>query len=93
MKNVIAPMTRLPPGTHEVRAQLSPTNNLWGSVPGNKAALSPPGASLTSLPIMKRLNSPKDDNVPVYIFVLLFTILLLSYVATADIKRYPRPRH
>ncbi|KAJ5223702.1 Proteolipid membrane potential modulator [Penicillium chermesinum] len=28
---------------------------------------------------MKRLNSPKDDNVPVYIFVLLFTILLLSY--------------
>lgn len=29
---------------------------------------------------MKRLNSPKDDNVPVYIFGLLFTILILSFL-------------
>lgn len=31
---------------------------------------------------MKRLNSPKDDNVPVYIFGLLFTILILSFLGT-----------
>ncbi|KAF5867118.1 hypothetical protein ETB97_004038 [Aspergillus alliaceus] len=31
---------------------------------------------------MKRLNSPKDDNVPIYIFALLFMILFLSFLGT-----------
>ena len=31
---------------------------------------------------MKRLNSAKDDNVPIYIFVLLFVILCLSFLGT-----------
>jgi preprotein translocase subunit SecG len=37
---------------------------------------------------MKRLNSPTDDNAPIYIFVLLFffIIILLSFLATADFK-------
>jgi hypothetical protein len=35
---------------------------------------------------MKRLNSPADDNIPIYIFILLFTILLLSFLATTEFK-------
>lgn len=31
---------------------------------------------------MKRLNSPQDDNVPIYIFGLLFTVLILSFLGT-----------
>lgn len=42
------------------------------------------------LPIMKRLNSAKDDLIPIYIFLLLFAILLLSFFATAD-KLFSKP--
>lgn len=31
-------------------------------------------------------NPHSDDNVPAYIFALLFTILLLSFLATADFQ-------
>ena len=31
---------------------------------------------------MKHLNSPRDDNIPIYIFGLLFTILFLSFLGT-----------
>ncbi|KAJ5979301.1 Branched-chain alpha-ketoacid dehydrogenase kinase/Pyruvate dehydrogenase kinase N-terminal [Penicillium viridicatum] len=34
---------------------------------------------------MKRLNSLADDNIPIYIFILLFAILL-SFLATADFR-------
>ncbi|KAJ5958167.1 Branched-chain alpha-ketoacid dehydrogenase kinase/Pyruvate dehydrogenase kinase N-terminal [Penicillium vulpinum] len=40
---------------------------------------------------MKRINSPADDNVPIYIFILLFAILLFSLLATTDFKRSPNP--
>lgn len=33
---------------------------------------------------MKRLNSPEDDNVPIFIFVLLFVILVVSFLGTLD---------
>lgn len=33
---------------------------------------------------MKRLNSPEDDNVPIYILVLLFVILVVSFLGTLD---------
>ncbi|KAJ5573761.1 uncharacterized protein N7459_008188 [Penicillium hispanicum] len=36
---------------------------------------------------MKRLHSCKNDNVPIYIFFLLFTILLLTFLATAELER------
>lgn len=32
---------------------------------------------------MKRLSSGKDDNVPIYIFALLFVILFLSFVGSS----------
>ncbi|KAJ5803895.1 Branched-chain alpha-ketoacid dehydrogenase kinase/Pyruvate dehydrogenase kinase N-terminal [Penicillium psychrosexuale] len=35
---------------------------------------------------MKRNNSPAEDNTPIYIFILLFAILLLSFLATTDFK-------
>ena len=31
---------------------------------------------------MKRLNSNKDDNVPIYIYILLVVILTLSFLGT-----------
>lgn len=31
---------------------------------------------------MKRLNSPREDNVPVYIFILLVVIFILSFLGT-----------
>jgi hypothetical protein len=45
---------------------------------------------LTSLAKMKRINSPADDNIPIYIFILPFTISLLSFLATTDFKRHNR---
>ncbi|KAJ5775169.1 Branched-chain alpha-ketoacid dehydrogenase kinase/Pyruvate dehydrogenase kinase N-terminal [Penicillium nucicola] len=45
-------------------------------------------SQLSALPlIMKRINSPADDNIPIYIFLLLFAILLLSFLATTQFKR------
>jgi hypothetical protein len=35
---------------------------------------------------MKRINSPADDNLPIYIALLLLAILFLSYIATTDSK-------
>jgi hypothetical protein len=32
---------------------------------------------------MKRLNSPKDDSVPIYILLLLVAILILSFAGTS----------
>lgn len=32
---------------------------------------------------MKRLNSSKDDNIPIYIFILLFTIFFLSFAGSS----------
>lgn len=46
---------------------------------------------LTSWAKMKRLNSAVDDNEPIYIFILLFTILLFSFLATTDFKRSNTP--
>jgi hypothetical protein len=37
--------------------------------------------------IMKHLDTPRDDNLPLYIFLLLFAIFLLSFLATADFRR------
>lgn len=31
---------------------------------------------------MKRMNSEHDDYIPIYIFILLFTIFFLSFVGT-----------
>lgn len=31
---------------------------------------------------MKRLNSSEDDNAPIYIFILLFVIFILSFLGT-----------
>jgi hypothetical protein len=42
------------------------------------------------LPIIKRLYFAKDDLIPIYIFLLLLAILLLSFFATAD-KRFSKP--
>jgi hypothetical protein len=39
--------------------------------------------------IMNRLESSKDENIPIYIFLLLFTIFLLSFLATADLQIPP----
>jgi hypothetical protein len=41
--------------------------------------------------IIKRLDSSNDENIPIYIFLLLFTIFLLSFLATADFKHAPKP--
>ncbi|KAJ5602529.1 Branched-chain alpha-ketoacid dehydrogenase kinase/Pyruvate dehydrogenase kinase N-terminal [Penicillium hordei] len=34
---------------------------------------------------MKHLNSPAGDNIPIYIFILLFAIVL-SFLATTDFR-------
>lgn len=39
--------------------------------------------------IMNRLESSKDENIPIYIFLLLFSIFLLSFLATADLQTPP----
>ena len=65
------------------------------SLPANQhhGCLSPTGSFqsifdlLTSSAKMKRINSPADDNIPIYIFILLFAILLFSFLATTDFKR------
>lgn len=40
---------------------------------------------------MKRISSPVDDNIPIYIFILLFAILLLSFLATDFKPRSTKP--
>lgn len=43
---------------------------------------------------MKHLDSPEDDLFPIYIFLLLFSIFLLAFLTTTDLKNVlPNPAH
>lgn len=49
-------------------------------------ALSNPSHDVVVKTNMKHLNSPAGDYTPIYIFILLFAILLLSFLATTDFR-------
>lgn len=64
----------VPPANH-IRGCLSPT------LPPFR-----PSRDVAANIKMKRINSPAGDNIPIDIFILLFSILLLSFLATAEFK-------
>ena len=62
---------------------------LRGSIPALPVTTHDPGTTdvVADHSIMKHLDTPRDDNLPLYIFLLLFAIFLLSFLATADFRR------